>query len=134
MATFPSRPTKILVHSTTTNNLSTYQPSIPSHKYLLESKILKGTKLQFSTLTFSCIASTLFWTQIFYSLSLCRIHHNPICESVQQKIFFTETSFSTANFADTINLLNNKQAINSNCGIGNFFHWSKPTFTCPQPD
>ena len=81
-----------------------------------------GTKPHFSTTTFSRIVSTLFWTQIFHSLRLCRIHHNAICESVQQKIFFTETSFSTANFTDTINLLNNKQGINSNRGTDNVFN------------
>ena len=38
-----------------------------------------------------------------------------------KKIFFTETSFSNANFTDTISLLNNKQTINSNHGIDNSF-------------
>ena len=38
-----------------------------------------------------------------------------------KKYFFTETSFSTANFTDTISLLNSKQAINSNRGIDNSF-------------
>ena len=80
-----------------------------------------GTKPQFSTTTFSRIVSTLFWTQIFHSLHPCRIYHIAICESVQQKILFKETSFSTANFTDTINLFNSKQAINSNGGIDNSF-------------
>ena len=45
----------------------------------------------------------------------------------KKKSSFTETSFSTANFTDTINLLNNKQAaINSNRGIDNLLTGAVP--------
>ena len=58
---------------------------------------------------------------MLHFLCLYWIHHSAICESGQQKIFFTETSFSTANFTDTIILFNSKQAINSNRGTGSSF-------------
>ena len=73
------------------------------------------TPIFYDTILTYCL---LFWTQIFHSLRLFRIHHSPICESAQRNIFIAETSFSTANFPDTIN---SKQAINSNRGTDSSF-------------
>ena len=126
----PQQQTKISVRATTTNKNSgpchhnKQLLNLPTEHSLVQiSAGFKGvgTKPQISTTNFSYIVSTLFWAQIFHSLPLCRIHHNAVCESVQQKIFFEETFFSTANSTGTINLLNNKQAIDSNRGIDNSF-------------
>ena len=126
----PPQQTKMPVRATTTNKNAgpCYHNkqllNLPTEHSLVQiSAGFKdvGTKPQFSRTTFPCIVSTLFWAQIFHSLPPCWIHHNAICESVRQKIFFEETFFSTANFTGTINLLNNKQAIDSNRGIDNSF-------------
>ena len=75
------------------------------------------TKNKFSGSTFFLIKSTLFSTQVFQSFEVCLIHQIAICESDQQNIFETFTSYSIAFLTEVVKFDNNKHDNNSRRGM-----------------
>ena len=74
-------------------------------------------KKKFSGSTFFLIKLTLFSSQVFQSFEVYFIHQIAICESDQQNIFETFTSYSIAFLTEVVKFDNNKHDNNSRRGM-----------------